>query len=50
MLQIDEVVTGFSGAAGPVGGNTMMAAVQDTNNTVALGHGLGNEVMQSMLI
>jgi hypothetical protein len=32
-----------------VGGNAMMA-VQDTNNTVVLGHGLGNEVMQSMLI
>ena len=48
MLQIDEVVT-VGGAAAPIGGNAMMA-VQDTNNPVALGHGLGNEVMQSMLI
>jgi hypothetical protein len=48
MLQIDKVVT-VGGAAAPVGGNAMMA-VQDTNNTVALEHGLGNEVMQSMLI
>jgi predicted transcriptional regulator len=50
MLQINEVVTGIGAAAtAPVGGNAMMA-VKDTNNTVALGHGLGNEVMHSMSI
>jgi hypothetical protein len=51
MLQIDEVVTDVGASvAAPVGGNAMVA-VQDRKNTVApLGHGLGNEVMQSMLI
>jgi hypothetical protein len=47
MLQIDEVAG--SVAVGTAGGNAL-TAVQDTNNAVAVGHGLGNEVLQSLVI